>query len=415
MLRHKKSFLPFHLKKKFDPYALPANPDFARIHRRATQFGSLRQMERQEFDKYTCPCCLLPANVTALGFREASLARIGRISLRAKEYFQTLLFFAAVLLVLFAASSTHLLVANPPIAKCLLSLCSDQSDALKAFYSSLRSEGSFRERGLEATMALVLLIIFGMKYWFLFFLVKQSRAHARASESVSKYSIHAHNLSTTSVEGIKREIAAAYNKARGKHALQPENIVEVSRPQNVGDHFALVSKLIDAVKKLKIAKIKRSAQQAELLAQIKSLRLSLLKLKQSKFLREALVIFDRQSLPQKLVTNKWERLFKTYFRPQLYFSRAMEPMDVIWEHFGDSERRRLLKILLSFSAAGLIILGGLTRQLRGARAGQGFPGELFDGSGARRLAGAAQPGVQLLGGGHCPDHQLCAAQGHCAV
>lgn len=313
-------------------------------------------MNEEEFEKYTCPCCLLPANVQALSFAEASLDRIGQISLRSKEYFQVLMFFALVLAVLFVTSSVHQLVVNPPIASCVLSLCSGQSGQLKTFYSQLGSTGSSEIVGLDVTLSLALLIIFTLKYLFLCFLIKQNSAHNRRSPSVAKYSIHANNLHSMSIEEIKSEIVFAYQK-RNKSKIHVDNIVEVSRAQNMADHFFLVSKLIDSVKRLKIAKIKNRGSLEPLQTKIKNLRQRLLKLKDSQTLNQALVIFDREDIARGLLTNKWERLFKKYFGGQLYFSQAMEPEDVLWENFGDSEQKRLVKILFSYVAAGLIMLG----------------------------------------------------------
>jgi hypothetical protein len=134
--------------------------------------------------------------------------------------------------------------------------------------------------------------------------------------------------------------------------------MEVSKIRNMRNHFVLMMRLINSVKQLKILTIKNKFQKEKrekIKLKIKKLRKKILGLKNSEFLYESFIIFNKDHISRNIKTHRWKRFYKKYFLNQLYITQAMEPMDVIWENFGDSEQKRLIKIIFSYIAAIIIL------------------------------------------------------------
>ena len=328
-------------------------------------------MNEEEFEKYTCPCCFLPSNVQSLSFRNATLQNIGRVSLRMKEYFQILLFFITVFVILFLFNSVPLLIANPSIGKCVFSFCSQNLTELSGFYSSIYSNTSFAFSWIDIMLLVSLVIIFGFKYWFVVFLIQQNKEHNKMSTNVAKYSIHASNLQSSSIQEIKQEVIDSYNALQlldekgERRKISEENIIEVSRVQNTNELYHLMIGLVAKVKQLKIMRIrtpKKLKKIENVSKKIDKIKSKILSLKNSNYTREAFIIFDCESIPKQLETTKWKRFYKKYVINELFFATAVEPIDIIWENFTDSEQKRVLKILFSYLAALFILFRNITTQ-----------------------------------------------------
>jgi hypothetical protein len=256
------------------------------------------------------------------------------------------------------------MVINPSISKCVFIFCSQNLDALETFYSQINTNGSFHSSGVDLMLLFALIFIFILKYWFLFFLIRQNKEHNKKSIMVSKYAIHANNLKSNSLHEIKKEIIEAYNskkkseKKSKSEFISEKNIIEVSMIYNTQKMYNLMIDLIKSVKRMKIMKIKRQNKKdkiKQLTSKIDKLKKNILNLKTSKFMNEAFIIFDDQKIPQFLMSHKWERFYKKYFLNRLYFAQALEPIDIIWENFNNSEQKRVLKIFFSYLAALFIL------------------------------------------------------------
>jgi hypothetical protein len=90
---------------------------------------------------------------------------------------------------------------------------------------------------------------------------------------------------------------------------------------------------------------------------LNKLKSKIIEIRSSDYLHEAFITFNNNAIPQTLISNKWSIFLKKYITRNLFFSKAMEPSDVIWENFGDSDLTQLFKIFLSYLVA-IIIVGG---------------------------------------------------------
>jgi hypothetical protein len=178
--------------------------------------------------------------------------------------------------------------------------------------------------------------------------------------------VHAHNLTAESEEQIKNEIIQYYeNKtfkifSKKKITFKPENIAEISLIKDVSSIHRLIVTFIKLIKKYKIKKKKGIMDQYKINEIKQNMNETMNKIKEIKtarYLNEAFVTFDTNDIPPSIITNKWKLLYKKYITKDVYFSKAMNPQDIIWENFSDSDWSRLLKYILSFFISLLIIIG----------------------------------------------------------
>lgn len=408
----------------FNPYALPAKEKFAEIHRRATKFGVPQKMTPEEFQKSLCPCCLLPSNTKSLKFSTATLENIGKASLRAKEYFQLILFFFATISVSFVLNSVPQFFFNPSISKCFLSNCYNHVDKLEEFYSQLSRKNAFKYWGVQLLMLASVLVIFVMKYLFFYFLVRQNKRESQSTNAVKHFSVHAHNLRGSSEEEIKREIVESFRNRKFKTgaevslSLETRSIVEVSKLKNVRNLYRLLVKFINVIKSTKIEVLRDQRTQnkkSESRLKLQKLKRKILEIRSSESLKEAFVTFDSNRIPGVLVSGKWSTFVKKYITRSLFFTRALEPSDVIWENFGDSDVVQLLKIVMSYTVALLVVGGGRVTgsELRADLLHQAVASQLRQGprgAGRADLDGSALS-LQLQHRGDHHIHQFRAAEG----
>lgn len=323
-------------------------------------------MTPEEYQKSLCPCCLFPSNTQSLTFRSASLENIGKVSLRAKEYFQMIIFFFLALLILFCVNSIPHFILNESIAHCFLSFCYDDVDELQIYYTSLDNKDNFEYIGLPLLLLLSIFLIFILKYLFFFFLVRQNKVHEKSVNQIKQYSVHAHNLRGFTDEEICREIVDAHNNKKfssNKNTpLASEDIVEISKIKNVHNVHSLLVKFITELKSSKMRKLKKSEnkkKKEESEIRMKKLRKKILDIKRAEYINEAFITFNGADVPERLVSNKWSMMFKRYVTRDLFFTQAYEPTDVIWENFGTSDLVRLMKIALSYFVALIILISRL--------------------------------------------------------
>jgi hypothetical protein len=170
-------------------------------------------------------------------------------------------------------------------------------------------------------------------------------------------------LKEYSDEEIKSQIVDSFKNRKfkiGKQIiLNKEDIIEISKVKGVQNVYSLLVEFINTLKSSKIRKLKKKddpekAKKSQI--KLKKLRKEILDIKEAKYLNEAFITFNSTDIPKVLVSNRWSIMFKRYVTRDLFFTKAFEPSDVIWENFGNSDLVRLLKILFSYFVALLILL-----------------------------------------------------------
>ena len=349
-----------------NPYKIPAEEHFSKIHRKATQFGILLKVKPEDYEKYLCPCCNLPYNTQSISFCEASLDKIGQVSLRSKEYFQILIFFFIVLLVLFVSSSVPQFIFIPQISNCFLSFCFNEITHLGLYYNNINKLDGFKYQSPDFILFCSIIIIFALKYCFFWFLVKQNKDFNKKTNFIKHYSVHVHNLKAESEDQIKEEIIRYYQDktfkflTNNKINLKSADIAEISLIKDVSSIHNLIFTFIKLIKQYKIDKRKgiiNDKKAQEIKQKMKDTRDKIIQVKSARYLNEAFVTFDNNHIPQTILTSKWKLLYKKYITKDIFFTKAMDPQDIIWENFCDSDWSRLLKYILSFFISSLIILG----------------------------------------------------------
>lgn len=401
----------------FNPYGIPAKQHLCKIHRKATQFGLLLKVSPEDYDKYLCPCCSLPWNTQKISFSEATLEKIGQVSLRSKEYFQILLFFLAVLAVLFVCSSVPQFFFIPQISNCFLSFCFDEIEHLEQYYTNLKKKDELRSQSPDLILFFSILIIFVLKYWFFWFLVKQNKEYNRRSNFIKHYSVHAHNLKGETTQQIKEEVVAYFNLKTFKFLpgkkpkISTQSIVDISLIKDVSNIHALVLRFIHLIKRYKTDQKKgnmRPERRKKIKEKLGSIRRKIIQIRSARYLNEAFVTFDKTTIPKQIITNKWRLLFKKYITKDLFFSWVMNPQDIIWENFSDSDLKRLFKYCLSIVISAVIVLGtGRNRSQRVRDHPDPLLAEAVHGPVHQLAAGR----LQLSHRDHHHRDQLRAAQG----
>lgn len=334
------------------------------MHRLATQFGL-----KSETAKQVCPCCQLPLNTRRLSFCQANLANIGEVSLRSKEYFQVIIFFFLVQLILFVCSSVPQFVFVPQISKCLLSYCENEVESLGKYFEKLTTESELKYQVPDLLLCCSVLLIFLLKNLFFWFLVRQDREHNKKTGSVKHFSVHAHNLKGQTDLEIRDEVVGHFQRnaqnfkflTDGKGLeISRDSFREISLIKDVSSIHGLVFRFIKEIKSYKIKKQKGQmtrAKETGIKKKMKGIRRRIIKVREAKYLHEAIITFNDAAHANQLLTGKWKTAFKKYMTKDLFFSRVLSPRDVIWENFGDSDWRRLFKSLLSFLISALIVFG----------------------------------------------------------
>jgi hypothetical protein len=289
--------------------------------------------------------------------------------LRSKEYFQVLIFFFLVLLILFVCSSVPQFLFIPELSNCFLSYCEEELDPLKEYFDNLANKDELKFQIQDVLLCFSVLLIFLFKNLFFWFLVKQNKEYNKKVNSVKHFSVHAHNLKAHTEFEIKGEIIKYFYqnnhnfkflKQNDKVELAPKNIKEISLIKDVSNIHKLILQFIKEIKKFKIKEKKGKMTETKakkIKLKMQGIRDKIIEIRTAKYLNEALITFDNNHIPQYLITNKWKLIFKKYITKDLFFGTVMNPEDIIWENFSASDFQRLFKYIFSYLISFVILLG----------------------------------------------------------
>jgi hypothetical protein len=269
-------------------------------------------------------------------------------------------------LVLFLCSSVPQFIFIPQISNCFLAFCFNEISHLGDYYNNLNKLDDFKYQSPDFMLFLSIIIIFALKYYFFWFLVKQNKEFNKKTNFIKHYSVHAHNLKANCEDQIKEEIIRYYEDktfkflTNNKLTLKPQNFAQISLIKDVSSIHKLILEFIKLIKKYKINRKKGTIDEnkaKEIKQKMNDTRNKIIQIKSARYLNEAFVTFDNNHIPPTIITSKWKLLYKKYITKDIFFSKAMDPQDIIWENFSDSDWSRLLKYILSFFISLLIIIG----------------------------------------------------------
>lgn len=369
-------FCEYANTQTFDPYMLPAKESLAMNHRNAQRFGLIKPIEESEYQKNICLCCLQPINTKQIKLNIFSLKEIGKVSRRMKEYFKILLFLFIIFIIIFIFSSVPNYTYNPNLMNCFLKTCVNISNETSKEIFFMEINSSFNHIGIQIFLLGTLIIVFILKYIFIYHLSKQHRDDTSDKHYIKKYSLYVQNLKYEDIDKIKEEIVTNCHDRDLKFIkknpildnIKIEDIVEVSPIYDVRDIHQLINSFAYHIKKIKILKLKNkingnrnSLKNKEKITKwkkkLKQLKDKIKTRKTKKYLNEAIVTFQNSLIPQELVTNNVKKFFLRYFSNKHIYEMALEPNDYIWSNFKDSAWMRLIKGFISYVVSLGIIAG----------------------------------------------------------
>ena len=215
----------------------------------------------EDYHEKICNCCHAPFEVKQLSYWKSSLADIGKVSPRLQEYFQILIFFMIVFIILFAFTGVTQIVYNKSIVTCMFFQCSSEDRSnIHEYYSKLGDTEDFKAFSAEIMMLISLILIFILKTLFYGYLLRQKQRN-EGELTISHYSVHAENLKSSKIDDIKKAVVKDFKESFriGKEKdleMKEEDILYVSRFRNLRGMHNLIKRFMTLSKKRKILKIK---------------------------------------------------------------------------------------------------------------------------------------------------------------
>lgn len=341
----------------YNPYQAPASVKLAEDHASATKFGRTVDMTGAQLQDY-CQCCKNLIDTDPFTWR-AGIEAIGYETSEYAMYFYFLIFGFFWLLFLFLLVGINSLAHNYVIRKTFISI----PDSTTYSDASLISEFQANRvaRGITGIVAVVCFAFF--RRMFMIFLQKRNEKFEASKITPALFTVR---LKTPfevykTDEDIERDLKSLV----GNSSLR---VVNINRVYNIREYSQTLLKLMNIQKQLrtKFAKFGRDFSDREELEQKNLDYLRRFRVIKAGFSRQSGIahmfahyVFVTFATPRERA--EVERTFQKtwgFRRPELqgykcYF--APEPKNVIWDNYGLSAGSKLMRRLVTYVVAVLII------------------------------------------------------------